>query len=94
MIRASMRNIFRELYKIYPASKVFLYVMDGLKSKNGRQRAGESSTGRDGTGPRTIATVLHVLRPFVESLMGHSVITACVTPCLFLPPLEPVLSVF
>ncbi|XP_037087768.1 LOW QUALITY PROTEIN: protein mini spindles-like [Pollicipes pollicipes] len=38
-IRASVRNIFRELYKIYPASKVFLYVMDGLKSKNGRQRA-------------------------------------------------------
>ncbi|KAF0310307.1 Cytoskeleton-associated protein 5 [Amphibalanus amphitrite] len=38
-IRASMRNIFRELYKIYPASKVFLFVMDGLKSKNGRQRA-------------------------------------------------------
>ena len=46
-IRASVRNIFRELYKIYPASKVFLYVMDGLKSKNGRQRAGGSQIGRN-----------------------------------------------
>ena len=52
-IRASVRNIFRELYKIYPASKVFLYVMDGLKSKNGRQRAGGSQIGRD-RGRRTI----------------------------------------
>ena len=74
-----MRNIFRELYKIYPASKVFLYVMDGLKSKNGRQRAGESLTGRDGTGPRTVATVLHMFRRFDECLLGRSVITACVT---------------
>jgi cytoskeleton-associated protein 5 len=37
-IRVKFRNIFRQLVRLYPASKLFLYVMKGLESKNSRVR--------------------------------------------------------
>lgn len=40
-VRRDVRTIFRLLYKVYPASKVFSYLIDGLKSKNTKQRMGK-----------------------------------------------------
>uniref|UniRef100_A0A8D8W5H1 Cytoskeleton-associated protein 5 n=1 Tax=Cacopsylla melanoneura TaxID=428564 RepID=A0A8D8W5H1_9HEMI len=37
-VRASVRSLFRQLGSVYPLAKLFGYVMDGLKSKNARQR--------------------------------------------------------
>jgi cytoskeleton-associated protein 5 len=37
-IRAKFRGIFRQIVRLYPASKLFLYVMKGLESKNSRVR--------------------------------------------------------
>lgn len=42
-IRGPARNIAKLICNIYPASKVSPYMMDGLKAKNARQRAGEQS---------------------------------------------------
>lgn len=38
-VRSSIRNIFKILCHVYPASKMSPYLMDGLKSKNAKQRA-------------------------------------------------------
>jgi len=38
-VRKTIRSIFRTLCKIYPATKMFSFVIDGVKSKNSRQRA-------------------------------------------------------
>ncbi|XP_044737477.1 protein mini spindles isoform X3 [Chrysoperla carnea] len=37
-VRNSVRALFNQITYIYPASKFFPYMMDGLKSKNARQR--------------------------------------------------------
>lgn len=42
MVRKDVRAILTMLCKVYPASKVFPFLMDGTKSKNSKQRAGTS----------------------------------------------------
>lgn len=37
-VRRDVRNIFKLICKVYPASKMFTYLLDGLKSKNSKQR--------------------------------------------------------
>ncbi|KAJ3195014.1 Microtubule-associated protein, microtubule dynamics during spindle orientation [Irineochytrium annulatum] len=37
-MRAKIRNILRQIVRIYPASKLFGYLLDALKSKNSRTR--------------------------------------------------------
>ncbi|KAK2868912.1 hypothetical protein Q7C36_000783 [Tachysurus vachellii] len=39
VVRKDVRNIFSLLRKVYPASRVFPFLMDGTKSKNSKQRA-------------------------------------------------------
>ena len=43
-IRRDIRNIFKLICKVYPASKMFSYIMDGVKSKNSKQRMGKGYT--------------------------------------------------
>ena len=38
-IRNSVHQILREMYPIYVPSKMFILIMEGLKSKNARQRS-------------------------------------------------------
>ena len=40
-VRKGVRALFRELCSFYPPGKLFTFVLDGLKSKNARQRTGE-----------------------------------------------------
>ena len=42
MVRKDVRAILTMLCKVYPASKVFPFLMDGTKSKNSKQRAGKT----------------------------------------------------
>lgn len=37
-VRNGVRGIFRQICVVYPFTKVFSYIMEGLKSKNARQR--------------------------------------------------------
>lgn len=37
-VRRDVRNIFKLICKVYPASKMFSYLLDGIKSKNSKQR--------------------------------------------------------
>ena len=37
-VRNGVRTLLRQIVLVYPFTKVFVYVMDGLKSKNARQR--------------------------------------------------------
>lgn len=37
-MRTKIHSIFRQICRIYPASKIFTYFMDGLKNKNSRTR--------------------------------------------------------
>lgn len=37
-VRNGVRTLLRQILNVYPSTKVFVYVMDGLKSKNARQR--------------------------------------------------------
>lgn len=37
-VRNSVRTLFRQMERIYPLTKLFGYIMEGLKSKNARQR--------------------------------------------------------
>lgn len=37
-VRNGVRTLLRQILLVYPYTKVFVYVMDGLKSKNARQR--------------------------------------------------------
>ncbi|KAJ8023557.1 Cytoskeleton-associated protein 5 [Holothuria leucospilota] len=37
-IRKGVRKVMKLLMKLYPASKMFVFIMEGLKSKNARQR--------------------------------------------------------
>ena len=39
-IRKGVRNLFREICSFFSPSKLFVFVLDGLKSKNARQRTG------------------------------------------------------
>lgn len=39
-VRKDVRNIFKLICKVYPASKMFTYLLDGLKCKVAKQRAG------------------------------------------------------
>jgi len=41
-VRNGVRALFRQIEQVYPASKLFAYLMEGLKSKNARQRTGDS----------------------------------------------------
>ena len=38
-VRNSIKSIIKILFQVYPASKMSVYLMDGLKSKNAKQRA-------------------------------------------------------
>uniref|UniRef100_A0A8C4NE64 TOG domain-containing protein n=1 Tax=Eptatretus burgeri TaxID=7764 RepID=A0A8C4NE64_EPTBU len=38
-IRKDVRTIMNLLYKVYPASKMFAFIIEGVKSKNSKQRA-------------------------------------------------------
>lgn len=40
VVRKDVRAILAMLCNVYPASKVFPFLMDGTKSKNSKQRAG------------------------------------------------------
>ena len=40
-MRREVRKIFQSLSCVYPVSKIFMYIMGGLASKNSKQRAGE-----------------------------------------------------
>ena len=40
-VRRDVRNILKLICKVYPASKIFSFLLDGLKSKNSKQRMGE-----------------------------------------------------
>lgn len=42
LVRKDVRAILTMLCKVYPASKVFPFLMDGTKSKNSKQRAGRT----------------------------------------------------
>lgn len=37
-VRKDVRGIIKILYKLYPVSKMFIFLMDGFKSKNSKQR--------------------------------------------------------
>jgi hypothetical protein len=39
VMRTKIHSIFRQVCRIYPASKIFAYFMDGLKNKNSRTRS-------------------------------------------------------
>ena len=39
-MRREVRVIFKLICKVYPASKLFSYLVEGLKSKNAKQRTG------------------------------------------------------
>jgi cytoskeleton-associated protein 5 len=39
-VKNSVHGIFKTLWRIYPASKLFPYAMEGIKTKNARQRTG------------------------------------------------------
>ena len=39
-VRRDVRQIFKLIYKVYPASKMFTFISDGIKSKNSKQRTG------------------------------------------------------
>lgn len=39
-VRNGVRALFKQIALVYPVSKLFSYVMEGLKSKNARQRTG------------------------------------------------------
>ena len=39
-IRKAIRCIFRQVCMIFPASKMFSLIIDGIKSKNSKQRTG------------------------------------------------------
>ncbi len=39
-VRKGVRSLFRELCSFYPPAKLFAFLIDGLKSKNARQRTG------------------------------------------------------
>lgn len=54
VVRKDVRAILTMLCKVYPASKVFPFLMDGTKSKNSKQRAG-------GLVPRHSPSLLHLL---------------------------------
>ena len=41
-VRKGVRALFRELCSFYPPGKLFNSVLDGLKSKNARQRTGQA----------------------------------------------------
>lgn len=34
-----MRSLFKQICNVYSVSKLFMHIMEGLKSKNARQRA-------------------------------------------------------
>ena len=40
-VRKGVRSIFKLICKVYPASKMFSYVIEGLKPKNTKQRTGK-----------------------------------------------------
>lgn len=42
-VRNGVRALFKQIALVYPVSKLFSYVMEGLKSKNARQRTGRLS---------------------------------------------------
>ena len=43
-VRKDVRSILSMLCKVYPASKIFPFLMEGTRSKNSKQRAGETRT--------------------------------------------------
>lgn len=40
IVRKDVRAILNKMCQVYPASKMFNFVMEGIKSKNSKQRAG------------------------------------------------------
>ena len=43
-VRKGVHALFRELCSFFPPAKLFGFLLDGLKSKNARQRTGERSS--------------------------------------------------
>ena len=39
-VRRDVRNLFKLIYKVFPVSKMFTFISDGIKSKNSKQRTG------------------------------------------------------
>ena len=39
-VRKGVRGLFRDICSMYPPVKMFTFVLEGLKSKNARQRTG------------------------------------------------------
>ena len=42
-VRKGVRALFRNVCSVFPPVKLFTFVLEGLKSKNARQRTGRSS---------------------------------------------------
>ena len=42
-VRKEVRLLFREMCSFFPPNKLFNHIMEGLKSKNARQRTGMTS---------------------------------------------------
>ncbi len=40
-MRKGVRGLFRDVCSVFPPVKLFTFVLDGLKSKNARQRTGK-----------------------------------------------------
>ena len=40
-VRRDVRNLFKLIYKVFPVSKMFTFISDGIKSKNSKQRTGK-----------------------------------------------------
>ncbi|CAG0896293.1 unnamed protein product, partial [Cyprideis torosa] len=59
-VRSGCRNIFHKMYSVYSSGKVFPYLLEGLRSKNGRQRSG------------CLEEMAHVIQHFGMSVfLGH-----------------------
>lgn len=41
VVRNNVRSILKQIAFVFPISKIFQYIMDGIKSKNSRQRSGK-----------------------------------------------------
>lgn len=41
IVRNTVRAILKQIAFVYPNSKIFQYIMEGIKSKNSRQRSGK-----------------------------------------------------
>jgi cytoskeleton-associated protein 5 len=71
VLRLKIHGIFRQICRIYPASKLFLFFMDGLKNKNSRTRSEcleELANLLSRNGPSVLQTSRHL--PLIGALIA------------------------